>query len=174
MPRATLIPHPTSPRGYPATIAVEYERRAALLWLRFIVQDDPDLILWPSEAPPTRTENLWAHTCFEAFVSTDRGYREFNLSPSGQWASYGFADYREGMCAADESVVVDGLDGGSDYMALEGRIDLPNDAVRLALSAIIETRDGEKTYWALAHPSDKPDFHHPDSFTLALPAPEPA
>ena len=32
----------------------------------------------------------------------------------------------------------------------------------LALSAVIEAIDGAKTYWALAHPSDKPDFHHPD------------
>jgi hypothetical protein len=28
-------------------------------------------------------------------------------------------------------------------------------------------------YWALAHPAEKPDFHHPDSFTLPV-RPEPA
>ena len=107
-------------------------------------------------------------------MGTGEAYREFNLSPCGQWASYAFAGYREGMRAADEAAVVDGLDGGSDCMALEARVDLPDAAQRLALSAVIEDSQGEKTYWALAHPSDKPDFHHPDSFTLVLPAPETA
>lgn len=37
------------------------------------------------------------------------------------------------------------------------------------LSAVIEERHGPKSYWALAHASDKPDFHHPDSFVLELP-----
>lgn len=38
-----------------------------------------------------------------------------------------------------------------------------------SLSAVIEERHGAKSYWALAHGSDKPDFHHPDSFVLELP-----
>lgn len=174
MPRAALIPHPASPNSPAATIAVEYERRAGQLWLRFVCEGDPGLIRWPAEAPARRADNLWTHTCFEVFVGTGEAYREFNLSPSGQWASYAFAGYREGMRAADEAAVVDGLDGGSDCMALEARVDLPDAAQRLALSAVIEDSQGEKTYWALAHPSDKPDFHHPDSFTLVLPAPETA
>ncbi len=45
--------------------------------------------------------------------------------------------------------------------------------LKLGLSVVIEDVDGNLTYWALAHPSDKPDFHHPDSFVLTLP-PEPA
>ena len=73
------------------------------------------------------------------------------------------------MRPADEVCVVEGLDGGRDYVALEGRIELPIEGRKLALSAVIETVDGAKTYWALAHPSDKPDFHHPDSFVLDLP-----
>ena len=47
---------------------------------------------------------------------------------------------------------------------------LPPDADgRLGLSVVIETLDGAISYWALAHPSEKPDFHHPDSFILTLP-----
>lgn len=38
-----------------------------------------------------------------------------------------------------------------------------------SLSAVIEEAHGAKSYWALAHGSDKPDFHHPDSFVLELP-----
>jgi hypothetical protein len=35
---------------------------------------------------------------------------------------------------------------------------------RLGLSALIEDTGGHKSYWALAHPPGKPDFHHADSF----------
>jgi hypothetical protein len=39
----------------------------------------------------------------------------------------------------------------------------------LALSAILEEKDGTKTYWALAHADERPDFHHPDCFVARLP-----
>ncbi|MFN3389167.1 MAG: DOMON-like domain-containing protein [Allosphingosinicella sp.] len=52
---------------------------------------------------------------------------------------------------------------------------LPLDAPwRLGLSAVIEERNGRLSYWALAHPPGDPDFHHPDCFTLELPAARPA
>jgi len=41
-------------------------------------------------------------------------------------------------------------------------------AVRAAISAVIEEADGTKSYWALAHPPGKPDFHHADCFDLDL------
>lgn len=41
----------------------------------------------------------------------------------------------------------------------------------LGMSAVIEEVDGTKSFWALAHPPGKPDFHHPDCFTLKVPAP---
>jgi hypothetical protein len=43
----------------------------------------------------------------------------------------------------------------------------------LGLSAVIEENDGRISYWALAHPPGKPDFHHPDCFALELPAARP-
>ena len=48
----------------------------------------------------------------------------------------------------------------------------PDAPLRLGLSAVIEETDGTKSYWALAHPPGKPDFHHKDCFALTLPAPE--
>jgi hypothetical protein len=35
---------------------------------------------------------------------------------------------------------------------------------RLGLSAVIEDKAGHMSYWALAHPPGKPDFHHMDCF----------
>ena len=39
---------------------------------------------------------------------------------------------------------------------------------QLGLSAVLEEVDGTKSYWALTHPGDKPDFHHPDCFAAKL------
>jgi 23S rRNA (guanine745-N1)-methyltransferase len=44
--------------------------------------------------------------------------------------------------------------------------------LRLALTTVVELADGAPgtlSYWALAHPAGKPDFHHRDGFVLALP-----
>ena len=37
---------------------------------------------------------------------------------------------------------------------------------RIGLSAVIEEANGRISYWALAHPPGKPDFHHADCFAL--------
>ena len=56
-------------------------------------------------------------------------------------------------------------------LALDCLPDLPRDAPwQLGLSAVIEEADGRLSYWALAHPPGKPDFHHSDCFALELPA----
>ena len=51
----------------------------------------------PAAATPLPADRLWAYTCFEAFVGRAGapGYREFNFSPSGQWAGWTFSDYRQ-------------------------------------------------------------------------------
>jgi hypothetical protein len=40
---------------------------------------------------------------------------------------------------------------------------------QLGLSAVLEEKDGTKSYWAVAHAAEKPDFHHPDCFAARLP-----
>jgi len=48
---------------------------------------------------------------------------------------------------------------------------LPSDGSwRLGLAAVIEEASGRKSYWALAHPPGKPDFHHSDCFAHEIPA----
>jgi len=161
--------HPDSgPHGVDC-IEVHVDRDGLLLWLRFVVEGEIDGVVWPVPDEQGRADDLWRHTCFEAFVITDDGYVEYNLSPSGQWASYRFDGPRAGMRKAEEVATVLGLDGAFDLVALEARIELPPGARRLGLSAVIETAKGDMNYWALAHPSARPDFHHPDSFVLELP-----
>ena len=165
----TLIPHPGSTESPLSSLHVHVERRGPRLWVRFVAEGAVDRIAWPAPADPVRTDDLWRHSCFEVFIATAGGYTECNLSPSGRWASYRFDAYREGMADAAEVVEVSPLDLSEDMLALEACLDLPSPTDRLALAAVIEAVDGSKTYWALAHPSDKPDFHHPDSFVLDLP-----
>lgn len=165
--RVQLKPHPTTP-GPDIEITVQLERRGERLWLRYVTDGDVEALKWPGPAAG-RADGLWKHTCFEIFVRTEGGYHEFNLSPSGQWASYRFDGYREDMAEAVQTAEAPLLDGGSDYVALETAVDLPPGAQALSLSAVIEQTNGRISYWALAHPSDKPDFHHPDSFVLELP-----
>ena len=45
---------------------------------------------------------------------------------------------------------------------------------RAGLSMVIEENDGTKSYWAIAHPPGKPDFHHAACFALPLVASEAA
>ncbi len=88
---------------------------------------------------------------------------------------YRFDAYREGMTVVetarpDISTRCDAqrlvLEAAVDINALHG---LGNSAAfRLALSAVTEESNGRLSYWALAHPSSQPDFHHADNFTLAL------
>jgi hypothetical protein len=60
-------------------------------------------------------------------------------------------------------------------LALDGMSSLPRDAPwRLGLSAVIEETSGRKSYWALAHPPGKPDFHHADCFAYELPVVSPS
>jgi hypothetical protein len=167
--QARLIPHPETPSMFVDEIDVQLERDGLLLWLRYTIGGDPTAIVWPAKAITGRADDLWRHTCCEVFVAMDDGYVEYNLSPSGRWASYRFDGPRAGMRDADEAAVVVGMDGAFDQMALEARIELPHGARRLGLSCVIEHRGGGFSYWALAHPSDKPDFHHPHSFVLDLP-----
>jgi hypothetical protein len=53
-------------------------------------------------------------------------------------------------------------------LELHGFPELLNGPWHLGLSAIVEDTNGGKSYWALAHPPGKPDFHHADCFTLEL------
>jgi hypothetical protein len=170
----TLTPHPDTPSSAIDRIEVDVERREEFVWLRYAVYGDVGRVRWPEAAEPERADDLWRRTCFEVFVPTDDGYREFNLSPSGAWASYGFAGYRSGMAIAQERAQMLELEATEAWIVQEALIETPPDAIRIGLSAVIEDIDGGISCWALAHAPGKPDFHHPDSFALTLPPPEPA
>ncbi|MFZ4534775.1 DOMON-like domain-containing protein [Propionivibrio sp.] len=127
----------------------------------------------------TVTDALWEHTCFEAFVGVagDPAYREFNFSPSGQWATYAFSGYRQPDQAATPitapTITSRLFAGRLELEAIIPRDALPtrSGTLQIGLSAVVEaadTVDGSHSYWALRHPARHPDFHHRDAFTLEL------
>lgn len=168
-----LIPHPHAPAP-PIEIEARFLAGSGGFDVVFAMTGDLGTLRIASPAPPNRRDNLWQQTCLEAFVATDSGYLEFNLSPSTQWAAYGFTGYREGMHELKITAPDISVSRTEHSLELNADIQLPFDVIpiRLGLSAVIEEKDGTKSYWALRHPlGDKPDFHHPDCFAIELPAP---
>lgn len=166
--RLPLIPHPTSPHGG-LTLEVEARRAGRVLSVEYVLAGPIERVRWPQAAARARTDGLWQATCFEAFVRTPDGYVEYNLSPSGAWAAYRFDGYREGMRGLEIPAPFIVTRAAPGRFVLTADVTLPEDAVAATgLTAAIEGFDGSIAYWALAHPSDKPDFHHPDSFALDL------
>jgi hypothetical protein len=177
--RQLLKPHPDSRCLAAAHIEVEVARpRADSLVLSYIVTGKMNDIRMPPVTEAARRDELWQHTCFEAFVRDSSGgeYYEFNFAPSTQWAAYQFKSYRSGMrVAAEIGPPPIEVWSSSDRYTLQASLELnrlsglPRDSAwRLGLSALIEDTSGRKSYWALAHPAGKPDFHHADGFAYEL------
>ncbi|HWT13917.1 MAG TPA: DOMON-like domain-containing protein [Allosphingosinicella sp.] len=176
----TLRPHPETPPSCAMSLHVDVARRASSLRLDYVLAGSGSVVV-PAPAAPSFSDGLWRTTCFEAFVAGAVGeaYVELNLSPSGEWAAYAFAGYRAGMkrlADAAEPKIRRSTDGGRlrlhGSFALGGTPFLPPlEAWCLGLAAVIEEADGRKSYWAVAHPPGKPDFHHPDCFAVELPPP---
>jgi hypothetical protein len=158
-------------------IGVKASYQNGSLRLHYDVLGFIDRFLIPSPKAPEQTENLWQHTCFEAFISVveECHYHEFNFSPSGDWAAYAFEDYRKRKTwKANVPPAISYVRTG-ERLSLEAVIserDLPDNPrkqpYRLGLSAVLETKTGDLSYWALFHPSGMPDFHHRTGFTLSF------
>lgn len=189
--------HPATPCPINLSLHANATRQPdGSLRLCYHLHGDVAQVRIPPAQPPQFTDNLWEHTCLEAFVGVtgDSAYREFNLAPSTQWAAYAFSNYRQRvawMGGKSPSVPLlqrGKLDGtwqqqsalqlsspplqkeglGEDFLltAIIPPANLPAATPwQLNLTAVIELLDGSKCYWALKHPSERPDFHHRDGFT---------
>ncbi len=183
--RRALKLHPASSCRAVSQIEVQATRRDPLrLILNYYVDGKIDGLLLAPASTPLRANELWRHSCFEAFVSSSPSdaYCEFNFAPSHEWAVYKFDTYRCNMREIGDIEpprIETSLDDTRYQMrvslALDGVPDLSGEAIwRLGLSAIIEEKKGQLSYWALAHPPGKADFHHDDCFALKLPPREQA
>lgn len=171
--RRALRLHPDCRPGAVERIEVEIAREGCVLRLDYVLSGNLDGIELAAIAAPERADELWKHTCFEAFIRPLPGmaYREFNLAPSTRWAAYRFDGYRQGMRNADDTPLpAIAIERDAGRFALHATLAVPDGVLRLGLSAVIEEQGGAKSYWALAHGQGRPDFHHSDCFALELPA----
>jgi len=174
--RHQLSRHPASPYVPLSEVSFSTERDGGSLAFSFRVVGCLDALALPEPRDPARVDGLWRHTCFEIFVGRplSSAYVEYNFSPSGEWAAYHFNAYRADMQPHE-------LDAGPvlvtriefDTLVLTGTVDLRwlatgGGSARLGVTAVIEDLGGTLSYWALKHPSEKPDFHHADGFVLDL------
>ncbi|HLI81918.1 MAG TPA: DOMON-like domain-containing protein [Candidatus Binataceae bacterium] len=173
--RMDLFRHSSSSAEMVRAIEVLVRRSSAdELRLSFRLEGDISRILI---RPPRDGTELWRHTCFEAFVAREgqQAYHEFNFAPSGEWTVYAFRSYRSGSIVTNETMRPDIVIRSTDSrLEVDTVVHLdalsavhPRAALRLGLSAIIESSEG-LSYWALRHPAAKPDFHNAEGFALRL------
>jgi hypothetical protein len=176
--RHALIRHPDFPCEAVTGITVAVTRERGRLSLDYIAEGHIGDVRVPLGAEPLRTNDLWKHTCLEAFVrpAGGAGYCELNLAPSGQWAAYLFNGHRAGMRDADVAAppIMMGVTDAKLWLraqvTLDGLAGFADAPWQMGVTAVIEETNGRRSYWSLRHPAGRPDFHHSDGFALEIPA----
>jgi hypothetical protein len=172
-----VFPAPTIPE---ITITGHISRRGNLLELHFSLTGNVEDIFLPSPAEhPSRKDELWTRTCFEFFLA-QKGqpqYWEFNMSPSRDWNVYRMDAYRRVGFREETSIQQIKFETRKEANAfvLNVVLDLspilqPDDLLEMGITSIIQTKNGNETYWALTHPTPQADFHLRESFILELAA----
>lgn len=177
--RFALKPFPGDGGAPGMTITGTIGRRVNVLSVRYTVLGDLSEVALPAPGGlPARKNRLWEETCLELFVG-DRDcarYWEFNLSPAGHWNAYRFTSFRRGMREEPAFASLPfRVRTGPDSLALSlelkiGKILPPARLLEASVAAVIKTRTGGTSHWALAHPGPRPDFHRRDAFTLKISA----
>jgi hypothetical protein len=179
------FPEPPVPRG----LAVDgwIRRQGEQLTVTYRLHDPAQTLAIPPLAPfPHRCDELWQATCVELFLALpgQESYRELNLSPSGDWAVYRLEDYRQGLTPdpawsalplrrKDADGNGNGNGNGDGILELQLGTPLPPELaaapeLEVAITAVLQGRDGTCSYWALLHPGPEADFHRRESFALRL------
>lgn len=172
-----LIPFPAL--KIPAIeITGQVARQGNLLSIRYSVQGDIEDIRLPVRSEsPARKNDLWKATCFEFFLAAkdQPEYWEFNLSPSGHWNVYAMDGYRQVNMREDSaySQLPFEFTKMNNALSLDAAVNLSRlfrrqSVLQIGITAVIQTTDGSETYWALAHPGLRADFHLRESFVIEL------
>jgi len=172
-----LMPFPAA--NLPAvTITGRISFQRNLLSLHYALAGNiQDVLLSPVSRNPSRTNELWKSTCFEFFlaIKDQPGYWEFNMSPSGDWNAYRMDTYRRIGFREETGISQLPFECKEETgkFLLNASVDLtpiirPVEELQMGITAVIQTKAGNETYWALAHPASQPDFHVRESFILWL------
>jgi hypothetical protein len=136
-----------------------------------------EILLPPVSLHPSRKDELWKTTCFEFFVAVrdQPAYWEFNMSPSGDWNVYRMNAYRRIGFRTEKMFLQLPFEMKKELneFSLDISVDLTpilpsGEEGEMGITAILKTKDGHETYWALSHPGSQADFHLRESFILPL------
>jgi hypothetical protein len=170
---APLRAHPSTPNKAVCGLEVEVRLQdpGVLTFHYLLVGDLTRIRVPPSTGAGERADNLWEHTCFEAFVATEDTtcYHEFNFSPSLDWALYRFSDYRHDRSTPPvEHAPRIHLQQSARRLELSAMFSIAHlpemgnaSRLRFALAAVIEDERNALSFWALRHAAGVPDFHTP-------------
>ena len=151
------------------------------LRITYLLSGDLSTVVFPAPAVvlPERADDRWQHTCFELFLAAEgeAPYWEVNLAPNGAWNLYRLCAYRQGLAAVrDRDALPFRVTTSVGMLELTLDLPLPRELIeacrqrplQLGVTAVIERRGGELSYWALAHGGPEADFHRREDFLLRL------
>jgi hypothetical protein len=142
--------------------------------LEYRLQGPLDQLVIPAKGSASSfRDELWKHTCFEAFLQdkNSSAYWEFNFSPSRDWAIYRFESERNRVevdIKGIELVIQQERYPGELIMKVDIRPAESFNVGRVGLTTVLEHSDESRSYWALTHSRNKADFHAPESFIINL------
>jgi hypothetical protein len=177
-----LVPFGTPPDGEPTDSELRLGgaigRVRGRLWVHYALRDPLRRLTIPAlSTTPRRRDGLWQATCLELFLALpgQSGYREFNLSPSGDWNVYQLDGYRQGLRPdpAWTALPLTRREPTPAALDLQLTTTLPPELaaapeLEAAVTAVLQLQDGSCGYWALRHPGEEADFHRRDGFALRL------
>lgn len=171
----TLKPHSLPKVNFLLEAEARLSQSYSDLQFVYRLMDKSSLFATPTEnkewSQIPRSDGLWNHTCFEAFLNPvdTETYYEFNFSLKPAWNCYYFEAYRQPQPAkSSHDFLLKSIRW--DQSTYQLTVELKNNSkfkkFNIGLTAVLEEKAGDKHYCALVHADAKPDFHLRKSFTL--------
>jgi len=146
------------------------EFRKDRLSLSFSLEGGLEDYLFPAVCKNKKANELWKATCFELFLasSNEEAYYELNVSPSLEWNFYSLPTYRAEVKEVENvSLNINTFKKENTYeinMTLESDILDFESFDTCNMTAILLTKNRERTFWSLKPMGDVPDFHNKEFF----------
>jgi len=168
---------PFSIQGAPdLRITGEITRLSNTFYIQYVLDVNLETVVLPAwSAAPTRKDELWKTTCFEFFIAVKHRpqYWEFNISPSGDWNVYAMDAYRQVGMREETRIKRFPLEiqKEANSISLEMAVNLDpiierKIPIEAGIASVIQTLNGQESYWALVHPGPEADFHVREGFVL--------
>ena len=154
-------------------IQVDLKAQGSALHLEYHVKGPMERVVLPKPVKEGLwTEELWKESCFEIFLKETGSahYWEWNFSPSGNFWSMEFEEYRIRKEACEQLRPLREIEAklGPKDFKLQVQLPLPRLPREVGVSAILKLNDGFTCHWALKHPAARPDFHDFRGFTQLI------